>query len=144
MSFTEHDLPPIFAPNTPKYDIPIEGEYITRKLNKSQLKLALELKGLNSDGGVEQLRLRATQSVIPLTEKVGNMMEGYVGKATRAAQILCERGFTDLSENLPDGTKLIMNGTSSKDPLTGVVILDNKANATRILSQCGDLKNEKS
>ena len=75
MSFTEHDLPPIFAPNTPKYDIPIEGEYITRKLNKSQLKLALELKGLNSDGGVEQLRLRATQSVIPLTVTVGKMTE---------------------------------------------------------------------
>ena len=72
------------------------------------------------------------------------MTEGYVGKAKGAAQILCKRGFTDLTGNLPDGTKLTMNGTSSKDPLTVVVTLDKKASATRILSQCGDFKNEKS
>ena len=42
MIFKDTDLPPMFDPNTPKYDQPIPGEPVTRKLNKGELKEKLE------------------------------------------------------------------------------------------------------
>ena len=36
---------------------------------------------------------------------------GYAGQPKGAAQIVCERGFINLEEKLPNGKKLTMSGT---------------------------------
>ena len=62
MVFLETDLPPIFSPTAEKYDTIVAGESITKQLTKAQLKKTLEDKGLNSDGDVKTLQLRATEA----------------------------------------------------------------------------------
>ena len=54
MVFLDTDLPPIFAPDAPKYDVSKEGEK-TRKLNKAELQAKLLELDMNSDGNVAQL-----------------------------------------------------------------------------------------
>jgi len=70
---------------------------------------------MNGDGNVEQLRGRAILANIPTTETKGRAMEGYVNKPKGSAQILCERGFIDLNGCFPDGSKVTMNETTTKD-----------------------------
>jgi len=43
------------------------------------------------------------------------VVEGYVNKPKGAAQIVCERGFIDLNDCFPDGSKVTMNRTTTKD-----------------------------
>ena len=143
MVFTPDDLPPILRPDAPKYDTIIEGVSTTRKLTKAEIKLLLEKKGLNSDGNVEQIRGRALLANIPIQQIKGKMNEGYVGKPKGAAQILFERGFVDSNLTLADGSKLCMNGTSTKDPITGAVKVNKKTSAIDMLRRCYDFKHEK-
>ena len=65
-----------------------------------------------------------------------------MNKPKGAAQIICERGFTDLEGKLPDGRKVSMNGTSSKDPVTSMVTIDKTTSALSILKRCSDFQNE--
>ena len=143
MIFSETSLPPIFAPGVPKHDIEREDENVTRRLTKVELKAALELKGFNSDGKVNELKARATEAGIALTETLRKIEEGYVGKPKGAQQILYERGFIDHEGKMSDGRKLTMNGTSSKDATTGVVTVDKSTSVSQVLGQCDDFKNEK-
>ena len=56
----------------------------------------MEEKGLNTDGKVEQLKQRATEANIPISETTGKLIPGYIGKAKGALQIAAERGFISL------------------------------------------------
>ena len=44
---------------------------------------------------------------------------------------------------MSDGRKLSMNGTSSRDHITGVVTIDKSTSVSRVLGQCDDFKNDK-
>jgi len=107
MVFDENDLPPILDPNAPKYDAVADGVIITRKLNKSELKTILELKGFNGNGSSADLIERAEEANISLTETKQKIVDGYVGKPKGAAQIACERGFLDDKGKLPNGTNAL-------------------------------------
>ena len=143
MTFQEDDLPPLFGHEATKYDVEKDGEDVTRRLTKGQLKTALESKGFNGEGLVDVLRGRATEAGIPLTETIKKVKEGYVGKPKGGAQILFERGFINKDGKMSDGRKLTMNGTSSRDHITGVVTIDKSTSVSRVLGQCDDFKNEK-
>ena len=142
MVFSLDDKPPIVQPDAPKYDTPVDGDSVTRKLTKAELKQVLETHGMNGDGNVEQLRGRATLASIPTTETKGRVVEGYVNKPKGAAQILCERGFIDLNGCFPDGSKVTMNGTTTKDPITGSKTINKTTSAIQQLRKCSDFKNE--
>ena len=141
MVFKENDLPPIFDPIVPPYDVASEDS-VTRKLNKLELKTALESKGYNGEGKVDALRDRAKEAGIPLTITKGKVTEGYISKPKGASQIVCERGFVDMEGKLPDGSKFYMNGTSSKDPLTGAKLINKATSVIRMLQRCDDFRNE--
>ena len=142
MTFKQGDSPPILNPGAPMYDI-LKDTNVTRKLLKDELKAMLESKGFNGDGLVHVLKTRATEAGIPITETVKQITEGYIGKPKGAAQILYDRGFANHEGKMLDGRKLTMNGTNSKDPITGVVAVDKSTSAKRILGACDDFKNEK-
>ena len=78
-----------------------------------------------------------------MTETAQKIVQGYVGKAKGASQIVCERGFVDLEGKLSNGAKFTMQGTSSKDLLTGVVTRNKETSVIRILEKCNDFKYEK-
>ena len=122
-------------------NIPIT-EAVTRKLNAKELKEKLEELGMNSDGNVAELRSRANVANIPIVEEKGNIIEGYVGKPKGALQIACERGFIGLDGKLGNGRKVSMQGTSSKDGVTGVVTIDRTTSVVQILRGCNDFKTE--
>ena len=144
MVFKDEDLPPVFDESAPKYDAADTTQSSkTRKLTKPELKALLEAKGFNGEGKVDQLRTRANEAGIPLTEITQKIVYGYVGKAKGAAQIACERGFVDLDGKLSNGAKFTMNGTLSKDLLTGVVTRNKETSVIRMLEKCDDFKNEK-
>lgn len=141
MVFDNTNLPPILSPGAPIYDVLKPGEK-NKKLTKLELKQKLEELGMNHDGNVEQLKERATIANIPITKTQGIVEEGFMNKPKGAAQIICERGFTDLEGKLPDGRKVSMNGTSSKDPVTSIVTIDKTTSALSILKRCSDFQNE--
>ena len=85
---------------------------------------------------------RAKEAGIPLTITKGKIIEGYIGKPKGASQIVCERGFVDMEGKLPDGSKFSMNGTSSKDALTGVKLINKATSVIRMLQRCDDFRNE--
>ena len=116
---------------------------MTRKLTKSELRSLIKTKGYNGEGKVADLQKRAKDADIPLTETNGKIIEGYIGKPKGVVQISCEQGFLNLEGKLPNGTKCSMNGTSSKDRLTGVTNVDKTTSVVRMLSRCRDFKNEK-
>ena len=139
MVFKDGDLPPVFTLDAPKYDTLADGVQVTHKLTKSKLRSLLEAKGYNGEGKVADLQKQAKDADIPLTETNGKIIEGYIGKPKGAAQISCERGFLNLEGKLPNGTKCSMNGTSSKDRLTGVTNVDKTTSVVRTLSKCHDI-----
>ena len=143
MSFQENDLPPIFHPDAPKYDQIVTTEDVTRKFTKKVLQEMLNARNINSDGLVEDLRKRAEEAIIPISETSGKVIEGYVGKPKGALQIACEREFCDLSGNDENGIKLTLHGASRKDPITDVVTVDKTSSVIRILGRCKDFKTEK-
>lgn len=81
---------------------------------------------------------RAEEANISLTETKQKIVDGYVGKPKGAAQIACKRGFLDDKGKLPNGTKCSLNGTSSKDKLTGVTSIDKTTSVIRMLNRCHD------
>ena len=143
MVFLPTNLPPIFDPDVPQYDVAKEGESVTHKFNKAEIKKKLEVMGMNSDRNVKVLRERATEANLPLEETISKLIPGYVRKPKGAAQVACKRGFIDLYEKLPNGDKRTINGTSVKDRLTGVVIINKATSLISMLKQCGNFKNEK-
>ena len=142
MVFLPTDLPPIFDPNVPQYDVS-KDDSVTHKFNKAELKEKLEAIGINSDGNVKVLRQRAIEANLPLEETISKIIPGYVGKPKGAAQVACERGFIDLDGKLPSGDKFTLNGTSVKDGLTGVVTINKATSVISILKRCDDFRNEK-
>lgn len=90
MVFLEKDLPPIFPPGVPKYDIEKEGGNVTQVLTKVELKVAHELKDFNIDSKVDKLKIRATWVGIQLTETIRKIEEEYVKKPKGTAQVLYE------------------------------------------------------
>ena len=142
MVFHEASLPPIFHPDAPKHDSLTPGSLVTRKLTSKELKQMLETNSLNSDGLVAVLRARATLANIPITETKGEVIAGYVGKPKGAKEIACERGFFLPTGVLSNGKKVTLNGTPSKDAVTGVVNLDKTTSVIRMLKRCSDFKNE--
>ena len=60
MIFLPTDLPPNFNPDVPQYDVMKEGEDVTRKLNKVEIKEKLGAMGYNTDGNIKVLKQRAT------------------------------------------------------------------------------------
>ena len=143
MVFSDDDIPPIFDPTAPKYDQPVQGQNITRSLNKGELEKKLKDAGLNSDGNAKALKIRAVEANIPIEVTTPKVIPGYVGKAKGAAQIAAERGFIGLDGLLSNGKKYSMNGTSTKDPVTKVVTMNRDTSVIRILQRCNDFKNEK-
>ena len=95
----ENDLPPIFNPNTPKYDQIIGVQDNTRAFTKPELEKMLEDRGLNSDGDVRTLRAQTVAAKIPLKDITSHVLPGYVGKPKEALQIAAEREFVDLDGN---------------------------------------------
>ena len=138
MIFKEPDLPPIFKPDAPRYDIAVEGTNVTRKFTKPELKAKLEATGFNGEGKVDVLRTRTQEANIPLTETNMKYVEGYVNKPKGVAQIACKREFVNLEGNLPNGTKFSMNGKPLTDELTGVTSLDKSTSVVRMLGKCNN------
>ena len=85
-------LPPIFHPDVPQYDEIKEGEDVTRKLNKAEIKEKLGAMGYNADGNVRVLKQRVTEANVPLYETKSKIIPGYVGKPKDATQITCKVG----------------------------------------------------
>ena len=138
MVFSETDLPSIFNSEAPKYDVIESDNLLTRKLNKSELKDVLEEKGLNTDGKVDQLRQRATEANIPLTETKGEVIPGYIRNPRGAQKIACERGFFLPAGLLPNGKKVSMNTKSSKHTITREIIVDKETSVISMLKECND------
>ena len=80
MIFLPTNLPPIFHPDVPQYDEIKEGEDVTRKLNKAEIKEKLGAMGYNTDGNVKVLKQRATEANVSLYDTKSKIIPGYVGK----------------------------------------------------------------
>ena len=81
--------------NTLPYDAAKAG-INTQRLNNTELEKKLDALAMNTDGNIDQLQARSREANIPITETVGVVKEGFMGKAKGAAQIVCERGFIGL------------------------------------------------
>ena len=143
MVFTS-EIPPIFDPTAPKFDQILPETKITRNLTAVELRKVLEDKGLNTDGKVAQLKHRAIEADIPITETTGKLIPGYIGKPKGALQIAAERGFIDLDGKFANGKKATMHGISKKDTRTGVKSTDKTTSIVSVLKKCSDFKNEES
>ena len=89
------------------------------KLNKAELKKALEEKGLNPFGTKEQLEERALQANLPIFDSSARKkILGYEGEPKGALEIACERGFVGSDGKLKNGKIPTLNGTTSTDTIT--------------------------
>lgn len=88
------------------------------------------------------MKIRAHDAGIPLTETKTNVVPGYVGKQIGAAQIAYERGFITLDRLLPNERKFTMQGTSSRNTVTGATSIDISTGVVRMLETFSDFKNE--
>ena len=142
MVFRPDDPPPIFDSAAEKLDQEFPTTNKIRKLTVAELRKKLEDKGLNLVGWVADLRERAQQADIPITESSIKIIPGYVNKPKGILQIAFERGFLDKSGKLHNGKKATLTCTRSKNPITGVVEVDKETSVLRILQRCNDFKNE--
>ena len=142
MVFQADDPPPIFDSAAEKFDQEVPMANAIRKLTVVELRKKLEDKGLNSAGRAADLRERARQADIPITESSVKVIPGYINKPKGALQIAFERGFLDKDGKLYNGKKASLTGTKSKNPVTGVVEVDKETSILRLLHRCSDFKNE--
>ena len=119
MQFKEEDLPPFYAPDTPKEDTET-GELVRPKAAKAkkQNKAALLMGGGDAPAAA-------------VVEMVPGVRLGYVGKAKGFLDVLFERGWLDPAvkytikgPKLPDGTR------------------DERKSLATIMARCEDFRNE--
>ena len=72
------------------------------------MKKALDLKGLNSDKGLKQLKTRSMQADIS-KRNIEKDYEMIYWEVKRSFPNFLQVSFTNLSEKLPDGFNLIMS-----------------------------------
>ena len=124
---------------------PIENsgtKEVTKKLLKKELVELLQAENKDINGNVETSQARCIQVGLPIgkTEHT-HKCKSHIGEPKGAIQMVCERGFIGKKGCFPM-KKATLNGTSKKDQLTSVTIVDRSTSVLRILRECKDFKEE--
>ena len=76
-----------------RHDREVEGQTRTKKLNKKELALKLQEKGIRTRGTAKELVKLAEDNGIATTITCAKIVEGWEGKPKGMLQILWERGW---------------------------------------------------
>lgn len=105
MIFLKDDLPPIFDPDAPKFDI-AQRDSITHNLTKPEPKKLLDDKGFNGDRNVDTLRIQAHDAGIQLTETKTNLVPGLLGNQRELCRLHVREGLYALADSFQMGPNL--------------------------------------
>ena len=99
MVYRENDIGPFYLSleerQASKYDV-VTNEVTTPYLSKKELIEQLKRKNISDPkGNTKQLREKCNELDLPIRKNEYKVIEGWVGKAKGALQILWERGFID-------------------------------------------------
>jgi hypothetical protein len=118
-----------------RHDREVEGQTKTKKLNKRELALKLQEKGIRTKGTAKELVKLAEDNGIATAITCAKIVEGWEGKPKGMLQVLWERGWID-------ETNLKHYSIKGRHDACGLLI---KGSSLKILmSSCEDFEEEES